>query len=148
MIRKTPRILFLRRRNRESGQAMVEFALVLPVLLLILLAILKFGLLFENYLTLTDAVRSGARTLAIGRGTANACTPAVAQVKASAGSLNQSSLTVSTSTITFTSPDSCTSLTSGNAVTMSASYPCNLSIMGINFAPSCTLNASATERVE
>ena len=47
---------------------MVEFALVLPVLLLVLLAILRFGLLFENYLTLTDAVRSGARTLAIGRG--------------------------------------------------------------------------------
>ncbi len=55
---------------------MVEFALVLPVLLIVLLAIMKFGLLFENYLTLTDAVRSGARTLAIGRGTANACTPA------------------------------------------------------------------------
>ncbi len=71
---------------------MVEFALVLPVLLIVLLAILKFGLLFENYLTLTDAVRSGARTLAIGRGTTNACTPATAQVKASAGSLNQSSL--------------------------------------------------------
>lgn len=127
---------------------MVEFALVLPVLLLVLLAILKFGLLFENYLTLTDAVRSGARTLAIGRGTANACTPAVAQVKASAGSLNQASLSVSAANVTFTSPDSCTSLTSGNAVTIFATYPCNLSIMGVNFAPSCSLSASATERVE
>src|SRR5579872_6047616 len=129
---------------------MVEFALVLPVLLIILLAILKFGLLFENYLTLTDAVRSGARTLAIGRGTANACTPANAQVQASSGSLKWASVTINpqnggtTSTPgppTFTSPDSCTSLTSGNAVTIQASYPCDLSIMGINFAPSCKLTA-------
>jgi Flp pilus assembly protein TadG len=133
-------------RRREEGQAMVEFALVLPVLLIVLLAILKFGLLFENYLTLTDAVRSGARTLAIGRGTANACTPATAQVKSSAGSLNQTSLVVNAPT--FTSPDSCTSLTSGNAATISATYPCNLSIMGVNFAPGCSLSASATERVE
>jgi Flp pilus assembly protein TadG len=129
---------------------MVEFALVLPVLLVVLLAILKFGLLFENYLTLTDAVRSGARTFAIGRGTANACTPAVAQVKASAGSLNQASLNVPTPTQGngLTSPDTCTSLTSGNAVTMTATYPCNLQIMGVNFAPNCSLSASATERVE
>ena len=64
-----------RRSRREEGQAMVEFALVLPVLLLVLLAIMKFGLLFENYLTLTDAVRSGARTLAIGRGTSECVHP-------------------------------------------------------------------------
>lgn len=146
MIRRKPRTFFIRRRRRESGQAMVEFALVLPVLLIVLLAILRFGLLFENYLTLTDAVRSGARTLAIGRGTANACTPANAQIQASAGSLKLANLTIDTPT--FTSPDSCTALTSGNAVTMTAHYPCNLSIMGINFAPGCTLNVSASERVE
>jgi Flp pilus assembly protein TadG len=139
---------------------MVEFALVLPVLLLVLLAILRFGLLFENYLTLTDAVRTGVRTLAIGRGTANACTGANGANMAlqnASGSLKVASLTIDGGTPggaatagnpTFTSPDSCTSLTSGNAVTMSATYPCNLSIMGINFAPTCNLNVSATERVE
>ena len=130
---------------------MVEFALVLPVLLLVLLAIMKFGLLFENYLTLTDAVRSGARTLAIGRGTPNACTPAVLQVQNSATGLNQATLSVPTPSQAnggLTTPDTCTSLTSGNAVTITASYPCDLSIMGINFVPSCKLNVSATERVE
>lgn len=139
---------------------MVEFALVLPVLLIVLLAILKFGLLFENYLTLTDAVRSGARTVSIGRGTANACTPANTQLEKSAGSLKIASLTINpqnggtpggaatAGSATFTAPDLCTALTSGNAVTMTASYPCNLSIMGINFAPSCNLSVSATERIE
>ena len=38
----------------------MEFALVLPVLLVLVTAILQFGLLFNNYITLTDAVRSGA----------------------------------------------------------------------------------------
>ena len=31
---------------------------------------------------------------------------------------------------------------------MTATYPCDLSIMGVNFAPSCKLNVSASERVE
>jgi Flp pilus assembly protein TadG len=133
------------RRRGEEGQAMVEFALVLPVLLLVLVAILKFGLTFENYLTLTDAVRAGSRQLAVGRGSANACTSATNLVQSSASGLNTANLTVTTS---LTSPDTCTSLTEGNAATVSATYPCDLTVLGINFFPSCKLTASATERVE
>lgn len=40
---------------------MVEFALVLPVLLLILLAIIEFGFVFGSYLELTHLVRDGCR---------------------------------------------------------------------------------------
>jgi Flp pilus assembly protein TadG len=137
------------KRRREEGQAMVEFALVLPVLLLVLLAIMKFGLMFENYLTLTDAVRSGARQLAIDRGTTDACTPAVQRVQSAAAGLN-----IPTSSITYTlsGTDTCLQstggLTQGNAVTIKATYPCDLKILGFNFMSSCTLSASATERVE
>ena len=67
---------------------MVEFALVLPVLLLVLLAILKFGLLFNNYITLTESVRVGARQLSVGRGSADPCVTAVQATVASASSLN------------------------------------------------------------
>lgn len=125
---------------------MVEFALVLPVLLLILLAIMKFGILFENYLTLTDAVRSGARTLAIGRGTADACTPAKTQVVNSAPGLG---LTTANVTTTLAAGDTCAALTSGNSATVSVNnFSCDLSIMGVNFLPGCKLNVSATERIE
>ena len=53
----------------EKGQAMTEFAVVLPVVALVLFAIVQFGIAFNNYLTLTDAVRRGARTAAVSRQT-------------------------------------------------------------------------------
>ena len=66
--------------RREDGQALVEFALVLPILLMVATGITSFGLVFYHYITIEDAVRSGARTLSLGRGnTAPApndpCTP-------------------------------------------------------------------------
>ncbi len=54
--------------RREDGQALVEFALVLPILLMLATAITSFGLVFYHYITITDAVRTGARTLSLGRG--------------------------------------------------------------------------------
>jgi Flp pilus assembly protein TadG len=54
------------RRNRIKGQSLVETALVLPVLLLILTAIIDFGLLFNNYLLVGNASREGARKASVG----------------------------------------------------------------------------------
>ena len=45
----------------EDGQAMVEFALILPIFLLILCGIIDFGWLFYNQLSLNNACREGAR---------------------------------------------------------------------------------------
>ncbi|HWP63094.1 MAG TPA: TadE family protein [Candidatus Binatia bacterium] len=50
-----------RRAGRTGGQSLVEFALVLGPLLLLLLAIIQFGFIFNAYVTLTNAVREGAR---------------------------------------------------------------------------------------
>ncbi len=44
------------------GQGLVEFALVLPIFLVLLLALLDFGLAFSHNLTLEYASREGART--------------------------------------------------------------------------------------
>ena len=49
------------RRAESSGQSLVEFALVLTPLLLILLGIIQFGLIFNAYVTLTNATREAAR---------------------------------------------------------------------------------------
>lgn len=46
---------------------MTELALLSPVLLLILFAIIQFGIIFKDYVALTDAVRAGARTAAVSR---------------------------------------------------------------------------------
>ena len=53
------------RRRSEHGAAAVEFALVVPLLLLVMLAIIDFGWIFNQQLRLTAAAREGARHYAI-----------------------------------------------------------------------------------
>jgi hypothetical protein len=156
-----------RARRREAGQALVEFTLILPVLLALLVGILKFGILYHNYITLTDAVRVGARQLSLGRGLPDPCTPAVTRTINAGGGLNLTSSNDPANTagvgqvkITLITPDTCGTLASpgpgytggnlveGDAVTLEASYPCDLSIFGIDFYPSCQIRAKATEAVE
>ena len=50
-----------KKEKGEDGQAMVEFALILPIFLLILCGIIDFGWLFYNQLSLNNACREGAR---------------------------------------------------------------------------------------
>lgn len=50
-----------RRRPRSRGQSLVEFALVLPIFLLILCAIMDFGFLLYSRITVINAAREGAR---------------------------------------------------------------------------------------
>jgi hypothetical protein len=50
-----------RRRGRRSGQGLVEFALVLPVFVLTLVALFDLGRAVFAYNTLTNAAREGAR---------------------------------------------------------------------------------------
>ena len=52
--------------KNQKGQALVEFAIVLPLILLIVLGIVQFGMLLNSYLSLTNAAREGARTGVIG----------------------------------------------------------------------------------
>src|SRR5262245_14173227 len=49
-----------RHRQRSSGQALVELALVTPVLLLLLLAAVDLGRIFYARITVTNAAREGA----------------------------------------------------------------------------------------
>lgn len=48
-------------RPDESGMALVEFALVLPVLVLLTFGLIEFGLFFRDYLTVANSTRTGAR---------------------------------------------------------------------------------------
>jgi Flp pilus assembly protein TadG len=47
--------------KRQEGQSLVEFALVAPVLLLVLFGIVEFGLMLYNQHVITNASREGAR---------------------------------------------------------------------------------------
>ena len=50
-----------RRRNGERGTEFVEFAFVLPLLLVVVLGIVDFGFLFQRYEVITNAAREGVR---------------------------------------------------------------------------------------
>lgn len=54
--------------RREDGQALVEFALVLPLLLIILLGILDFAKAFDYWNTETHMAEQGARLAAVSGG--------------------------------------------------------------------------------
>jgi len=49
------------RPNHQSGQSVVEFALVLPLLLIILFGIIEFGICLYDKAIVTNASREGAR---------------------------------------------------------------------------------------
>ena len=48
-------------RRRQSAQSMTEFALILPVLMLILLGVVDFGRVFYYWTSMANAAREGAR---------------------------------------------------------------------------------------
>ena len=55
------KLIRARRKNGEKGQALVEFALLFPIFLLLLFAIIDFGMGFYSWITVTNAAREGAR---------------------------------------------------------------------------------------
>jgi Flp pilus assembly protein TadG len=54
----------------ERGQAMVEFALVAPLLALFLYAIIQFGLILYGFISIEQAARVGVRYASLGDGIA------------------------------------------------------------------------------
>lgn len=52
-------------KNRK-GQAIVELALILPILVLLIFGSMEFGRVFHSYINVTSAVREGARLGAVG----------------------------------------------------------------------------------
>ncbi|MCC6957615.1 MAG: hypothetical protein B6D39_00620 [Anaerolineae bacterium UTCFX2] len=58
--------IFSQFRSKITGQAMVEFALALPILLLMLFGIIEFGRLLQAWLTVQNSARFGLRYLVTG----------------------------------------------------------------------------------
>jgi len=52
--------------RRERGQELVEYALILPVLMLLILGTMQFALIVFSYNTIAEAARAGARYAVIG----------------------------------------------------------------------------------
>ena len=120
---------------------MAEFTLVLPVLAILLFGVIQFGIAFNNYLAVTDAVRAGARQAAVARylppGEREA--KVRAKVIASADGLDTSKLTITVSASDGWNP--------GSDVTVTASYPYSINLLG-KVVKDGQLTSKTTERVE
>lgn len=138
-------------RPKEDGSSLVEFALVLPLMLVLITGMATFGIAINNYMVLTDGVAAGARALSLARGQTNPalaasdpCAYAVQVANNALPTLNTSKVSY---TIVWTTTDSggtvvstkyttntCTamSLNSGDSVQVQGSYPATLILYGWN----------------
>jgi Flp pilus assembly protein TadG len=121
----------------QQGQSLTEFALALPILALLLFAVIQFGIVFNNYVTLTDATRAGARKAAVGRQLSNPTSVTISAVRSSATDLKQGDLDVTVSSTWEPGAD----------VNVTATYPYNISLLGM-VVKSGRLSSTTTERVE
>jgi Flp pilus assembly pilin Flp len=131
----------MRRARDEHGQTAVEFALVAPILIVLLLGIIQIGIAFHDYVTITDAARAGARQAIVARfgpGNFNAAKQAV---RNSAPGLDQVKLIPQ-----VTDPSG---MTAGSLVTVTVTYPyaINIPLLGINVM-SGYLTATSKEELE
>ena len=100
----------LRRPLRDDrGAALVEFAIILPLLILLVFGTIEFGRAYNAKVTLTHAAREGVRKLAITKDPAAAETAAI---DAASSTLDQAQITVSQ-----------TSCFPGDPVELTVAYP-------------------------
>jgi Flp pilus assembly protein TadG len=159
-----------RRAGRNRGQALVEFALVLPVFLLMTVGIVDFTRVFTSYISLTNGVREAAIFAADGTGYTKwcksggsvVCPAGTAATNQAADPLNIAyridieAVGLTKSQITMAKPRcatssgtqfDCTATSSSyQTVTIRASYPVPVltPIIGNFFGGSIKLNASTT----
>jgi Flp pilus assembly protein TadG len=86
-------------KQSERGSAAVEFAILLPLLLMLVLGTIEFGRAYNAQITLTNAARDGVRVMAINNDPSGARTAA----KNAAGSVSS---TITDANITI-SPGTC-----------------------------------------
>lgn len=139
-----PRGRFGALRRDQRGQALVEFALVLPILLLIVIGIFDFGQALNYYNQESQLVGQGARAAAVNRcpdGTAiggSTCTSIQSQLAETyaQGALNGNPICISL-------PNGAGA---GNPVTVSTTY--QFKLLGFIGGATIPISASQTERQE
>ncbi|MGA7243190.1 MAG: TadE/TadG family type IV pilus assembly protein [Terracidiphilus sp.] len=157
-------------RFGDAGGALVEMALVMPILLCMLTGIFSFSAALYQKLQLAEALSSAGRVLAADRGNTDPCADAVTALDAASPGLSSSSIgiTITIDGISYgsnTSTVSCPGVTgtsgattgaggannpnmpAGTTATIQATYPCSLSIYNVS-GLSCAIGAQIAEVVQ
>jgi len=126
----------LKLRKDCNGQSLVEFALVLPLLIMLILGMIEFGWILNGKITLTSAAREGARVAVIYESATDASTAVQSAVSKSSES---SSLTAVTTVTTF-DEDNKSAIVNASAKIKP--------IIGLFFSGDVDLSAKAEMRIE
>jgi Flp pilus assembly protein TadG len=140
------------RLRSERGAELLEFALVLPIMLLVLAGILDMGFLFKNYEVVTNAAREGARMASLPGWVEEDVTARVNNYL-TAGGLDGTATTTIQAVTLFTDEGTGRTIT---GIKVTVSYPHTFMILGsitqlmqgVPTATSPTLTAVATMRTE
>jgi Flp pilus assembly protein TadG len=111
----------IRALRSERGQTAVEFALIAPMLIVLLLGVVQFGIAFNQYLTITDAARAGARKAIVLRFSGGSVDDVKDAVRAAAPGLDPLKLKIDV----VAAPD----WTSGSDVTVTVKYPYSIGLL-------------------
>lgn len=102
-------------KDSERGAAAVEFALLAPILIMLLLGIMEFGRAYNAQISLTSSAREGVRVMAVSNDPALARTAA----KNAAVSLNPALVD---SDIAFSASNGTSSCTASYQMTVTITY--------------------------
>jgi Flp pilus assembly protein TadG len=153
--------------NSTEGQALVETALILPIVLVIVFGILVFGIFTMQIMSLAQGVNNAGNVLSVSAGqTTDPCSLAATSVQQAAPLLSSGSLTYSVTetpsggsaqtysgsscSSTSTTTGAAGNLSSGGTVQVTATYTnCSLKFYGKNFLPNgCSISSTITEAVQ
>lgn len=148
------------RARNEKGQAIIEFALVMPLLLTLVFGVIVFGIALNNYLVLTNATSISAQLLAVSRGqTTDPCNTAVQAFYSAAPNLTRTGLSFSyvlngssyagtSCSSGSTTTGAAGNLVAGQSAQLAVTYPCNLKFIGFSPSSGCTLTAQVSEVIQ
>jgi Flp pilus assembly protein TadG len=113
-----------RRTTRKRGQALVEFAMVLPIFLLVLSAVCDFGFLLFQRMSVINAAREGARAaiMVLIPSTIDTVASGAAIASAKGGGVTPSSVTTACYAGTSTTTKACGTVVSGDSVAVTVHY--------------------------
>jgi Flp pilus assembly protein TadG len=123
--------------TRERAQATVEFAMILPILCLILFAVVEFGMAFWTYQQVSAAASEGARRAAVSGTYGDRDTRVRDAARNASPGLNASSMNVTT----------VSTWDAGDPVTVTVTYPEDITILGATLFHR-DLRVRRTSRVE
>lgn len=140
-------------KRAERGQALLEFALVTPLVLFFLLAMVDFGIAIDRRIVLDHAAREGARYASVGGRAFSSGTPATcAQIKAQAVAQAQDIVGAGDVGVTYDEVNGAPGIGVGDNVTVTLNYTYDF-VTGFtslfdSSIGSIEMHASASARVE